>query len=148
MNTAQLNRRTFLATTALATAGFWLGGCATSRARRIAANSKMRVGCIGIGGQGGGVTAELATFPNVEIAALCEVDTKYAATNIKKYPGRPLYQDFRVMFEKEPGLDAVMIATPDHWHTPIALAAMRPRSTPRKACATFSVIFKGSRSIL
>ena len=125
MNTAQLNRRTFLATTALATAGFWLGGCATSRARRIAANSKMRVGCIGIGGQGGGVTAELATFPNVEIAALCDVDTKYAANNIKKYPGRPLYQDFRVMFEKEPGLDAVMIATPDHWHTPIALAAMQ-----------------------
>ena len=130
MKTLQLDRRTFLSSTALASAGFWLGGCATAprlavRPRAISANGKLHVGCIGIGGQGGGVTAELATFPNVEISALCDVDTKYAANNIKKYPGRPLYTDYRVMLEKEPGLDAVMIGTPDHWHTPIALAAMQ-----------------------
>ncbi len=124
MKTFQLDRRAFLSSAALAGAGFWLGGCATaSRARRIGANGKLHIGCIGIGGQGGGVTAELATFPNVEIAALCDVDMKYAANNIKKYPGRPLYKDFRVMLEKEPGLDAVMIGTPDHWHTPMARVA-------------------------
>jgi predicted dehydrogenase len=130
MNTQRIDRRTFLASASLATAGLWLGGCATParrvvRPRVIPTNGKLHVGCIGIGGQGGGVTAELATFPNVEIAALCDVDQKYAANNIKKYPGRPLYTDYRVMLEKEPGLDAVMIGTPDHWHTPIALAAMQ-----------------------
>lgn len=105
-----------------------MAGCATGprvAPRRIAANSKLHVGCIGIGGQGGGVTAELATFDNVHIAALCDVDSKYAAGTIKKYPGRPVYRDYREMLEKEKDLDAVMIATPDHWHTPIALAAMK-----------------------
>ena len=83
-----INRRTFLEKSSLATAGLWLGGCATagrSIARRIAPDEKMRIGCIGIGGQGGGVTAELAKFADVEIAALCDVDPAYALKNSKKY---------------------------------------------------------------
>ena len=124
-----LTRRTFLEHAALATTGLWLGGCATSsltpRARRIAPDEKMRIGCIGIGGQGGSVTADLATFPDVQIAALCDVDQTYAAKNIKKYPGVPLYRDYREMLEKEPKLHAVMVGTPDHWHAPISLAAMQ-----------------------
>lgn len=125
----RLTRRSFLHTTSLAGAGLWLAGCATSPsyrpAKRISPNEKMRIGCIGIGGQGGGVTAELASFPDVEIAALCDVDRGYAAKQIEKYPGRPVYNDYRVMLEKEKRLDAVMIATPDHWHAPISLAAMQ-----------------------
>ena len=88
-------------------------------------SGRLNVGCVGIGGQGGGVTRELASFANVNIAALCDVDDAHAAHTVKQYPGRPLYKDYRVMLEKEKGLDAVMIATPDHWHAPISLAAMR-----------------------
>lgn len=124
----RINRRTFLETASVATAGLWLGGCATgstSRARKIAPGEKMRVGCIGLGSQGGSVTADLATFPDVEIAALCDVDSAYAARNVKKYPGRPVYGDFRELLEKEKNLHAVMIATPDHWHAPISIAAMQ-----------------------
>ncbi|MEI6676252.1 MAG: Gfo/Idh/MocA family oxidoreductase [Verrucomicrobiota bacterium] len=88
-------------------------------------SGKLNIGCIGIGGQGNDVTRELATFTNVNIAALCDVDEAYAAHTIQQYPGRPVYKDYRVMLEKEKGLDAVMIATPDHWHAPIAIAAMR-----------------------
>lgn len=128
--TPRLNRRTFLAQSSLATAGLWLGGCATTItgrpiARKISPNEKMRIGCIGIGGQGGGVTAELATFPDVEIAALCDVDPAYALKNSKKYPAAPLYNDYREMLAKERNLHAVMIATPDHWHAPISIAAMQ-----------------------
>ena len=122
-----INRRTFLEKSSLATAGLWLGGCATvgrSIARRIAPDEKMRIGCIGIGGQGGGVTAELAKFADVEIAALCDVDPAYALKNSKKYPTAPFYSDYREMLAKEKKLHAVMIATPDHWHAPISLAAM------------------------
>ena len=53
------------------------------------------------------------------------VDENYAAHTIKEYPGRPVYKDYRVMLEKKKGLDAVMVATPDHWHVPILLSAMR-----------------------
>ena len=62
---------------------------------------------------------------NVNIAALCDVDEAYAAHTVKEYPGRPFYKDYRVMLDNEKGLDAVMCATPDHWHAPISLAAMR-----------------------
>ena len=88
-------------------------------------SGRLNVGCVGIGGQGGGVTKELASFANVNIAALCDVDEKHAARTVKQYPGVPFYRDYRVMLEKEKGLDAVMVATPDHWHAPISIAAMR-----------------------
>src|SRR6478736_2868670 len=86
---------------------------------------KLNIGCIGIGGQGSGVTRDLASLANVNIVALCDVDEGYAARTIKAYPERPFYKDYRVMLEKEKSLDAVMIATPDHWHAPISIAAMR-----------------------
>jgi predicted dehydrogenase len=86
---------------------------------------KLNIGCIGIGGQGSGDTKELASFENVNITALCDVDESYASHTIKQYPGRPFYKDYRVMLEKEKGLDAVMVATPDHWHAPISIAAMK-----------------------
>lgn len=125
---SQINRRTFLKQASIAAAGFWIAGCATSgyrRSRVLGPNEKLHIGCIGIGGQGAGVTSELASFDTVQIAALCDVDDKYAAKTIAKYPGRRVYKDYRVMLEKEKCLDAIMVATPDHWHAPISLAAMQ-----------------------
>lgn len=43
------------------------------------------------------------------------------------YKGCQAYADFRELLEKEKGVDAVYVATPDHWHAPIAIAAMRKR---------------------
>jgi predicted dehydrogenase len=43
------------------------------------------------------------------------------------YKGCTTYRDFRELLEKESGVDAVYIATPDHWHAPISMAAMRKR---------------------
>src|SRR5207253_11848 len=42
------------------------------------------------------------------------------------YKGCNAYKDYRELLDKERGLDAVYVATPDHWHAPIAIAAMRP----------------------
>jgi predicted dehydrogenase len=125
--TSPINRRCFIAQASLVTTSFLLGSCATPprrRPRRVSPNSKMRVASIGVGGIGGWTTAQLAAFADIEIAALCDVDPVYAEKNVIKYPGVPFYKDYREMFEKESSLDAVMIATPDHWHAPIALAAM------------------------
>jgi predicted dehydrogenase len=90
-----------------------------------APSEKLNIGCVGIGGQGGGVTRDLASFANVQIAALCDVEQKHEATMAKAYPGRPFYKDYREMLANEKGLDAVMVGTPDHWHAPISLTAMR-----------------------
>lgn len=88
-------------------------------------SEKLNIGCVGIGGQGGGVTRELATFANVHIAALCDVERKHETTMAKTYPSRPFYTDYREMLSAEKGLDAVMVGTPDHWHAPISIAAMK-----------------------
>jgi len=90
-----------------------------------APSEKLNIGCVGIGGQGGGVTRDLASFTNVQIAALCDVEQKHETTMAKAYPGRPFYKDYREMLANEKGLDAVMVGTPDHWHAPISLAAMK-----------------------
>lgn len=126
MKTLNTSRRHFLKVSAAAGLSFpLLVSCGTlGRGGRRAPSGRLNIGCIGIGGQGAGVTRELAGFDNAHIAALCDVDQKYAAHTIKEYPGRPLYRDFREMLDKEKGLDAIMCATPDHWHAPISLAAM------------------------
>jgi predicted dehydrogenase len=118
-------RRDFLATGAAAVGFTILPRRVFGAPGQAPPSAKLNIGCIGIGGQGNDVTRELATFPNVNIAAFCDVDEAYAARTVQQHPGRPFYKDYRVMLEKEKGLDAVMIATPDHWHAPIAIAAMR-----------------------
>jgi predicted dehydrogenase len=126
MNRKRVSRRGFLRTGATAAFGFAvLPGRVLGLSGAVAPSGQLTVGCVGIGGQGGGVMKELATFPNVNLAALCDVDSKYAAHTVKTYPGRPVYKDHREMLDREKGLDAVMVATPDHWHAPIAIAAMR-----------------------
>lgn len=118
-------RRDFIATGAAALGFNLIPHRALGAPGQPPPSAKLNIGCIGIGGQGCDVTRELATFANVNIAALCDVDEAYAAHTLQQYPGRPFYKDYRTMLDKEKGLDAVMIATPDHWHAPIAIAAMR-----------------------
>jgi predicted dehydrogenase len=82
----------------------------------------LNVGCIGVGGMGrtdvNGVSGE-------NIVALCDVDWKQADGTFGAYPKPTRYRDFRRMLEREPGLDAVTISTPDHTHGVIAMAALQ-----------------------
>lgn len=59
------------------------------------------------------------------IVALCDVDEKYAGETIKAYPKARYFKDYRKMLEQVKELDAVVIATPDHTHAIIAMAAMK-----------------------
>lgn len=89
------------------------------------ANSKLNIAGIGVGGQGRG---SLDAFHNYghNIVALCDVDAKRAGDIYKKHPSAKAYQDFRKMFdEMEKGIDAVLVATPDHTHAVAAVAAMK-----------------------
>lgn len=92
-----------------------------------AASDRIRVGFIGLGGMG---TTRLRGFmehPDVDVAGLCDVDEGHlarAAAEVEKRgrPKPPLAHDFRRLLERR-DLDAVMIATPDHWHALPAVAA-------------------------
>ncbi len=68
----------------------------------------------------------IADCDQVEIVAFCDVDDSKTANARKKFPDARVYQDWRVMLEKEAGnIDSVNVSTPDHTHAPMALASMR-----------------------
>jgi predicted dehydrogenase len=82
----------------------------------------LNIAGIGIGGQG---AHDLAQFEGHNIVALCDVDADYAARTFERFPRARRYADYRRMLEEQKDIDAVVIATPDHTHACIALAAMR-----------------------
>jgi predicted dehydrogenase len=126
MNTpAPLSRRSFLRTSAAATAG--LGLSARSWAQSHGANDRVRLGVIGTGGMGRSNMGEFLKLPNVQIAAVCDVDEKQLteATGVVTKAGQPApkhFHDFRALLDQK-DLDAVLIATPDHWHAMPFIAA-------------------------
>lgn len=87
-----------------------------------APSDKLNVAGIGIGGMG---AADLSEMETENIVALCDVDWDYAAKTFKKYPKAEPYKDYRVMLEKQKNIDAVIIATPDHLHAVISMAAIK-----------------------
>jgi predicted dehydrogenase len=86
-----------------------------------APSNKLNIAGIGIGGMGGG---NLQRCQSENIVALCDVDEDYAGKTFRKYPKAKRYVDYRVMLEKQKDIDAVVIATPDHTHAVITMAAM------------------------
>ena len=112
-----MNRRTFLHTAAL-----------TTLARRAAAASdKVSVAVIGIRGRGRALAAEFSALPDCHLAALCDVDPRVydrAAQGVEKASGRrpPLVADLRRLLDDK-SIDAIVIATPDHWHAPATILA-------------------------
>ena len=87
----------------------------------IPPSDKLNIAGIGVGGMG---AANLRELESENIVALCDVDPNYAAETVKRYPGAKFYTDYRVMLEKQKDIDAVVIATPDHTHAVITMAAM------------------------
>jgi len=119
----QLNRRNFIASSAVSAAAFTivprsvLGGDGV-----IAPSGKLNIAGIGIGGMGG---ANLGNMGTENIVALCDVDDQYAAKTFGRYPNAKRYRDYRKMLEEQKDIDAVLIATPDHTYVVITIAAMQ-----------------------
>ncbi|MDR3460441.1 MAG: Gfo/Idh/MocA family oxidoreductase [Verrucomicrobiae bacterium] len=113
-----LNRRSFLKTSALA-AGT-LAFFARSWSQVPGANSDVRVAVIGLNGRGKNHVASLAAIKGVRIVALCDPDTA-VLEKAKKLQGIDAasiktYTDLRELFAAS-DVDAVTIATPNHWHS-------------------------------
>ena len=85
-------------------------------------SDRLAVAGIGVGGMG---AANLRELESEEIVALCDVDPGYAAGTIKRYPAAGVFTDYRIMLEKRKDIDAVVIATPDHTHAVITMAAIK-----------------------
>ncbi|HWA86255.1 MAG TPA: Gfo/Idh/MocA family oxidoreductase [Opitutus sp.] len=119
-----ITRRTFIGTTAAAAAFAALPRRLRAATRRTSPNEKLNIAAIGIGGQG---RADLGAQAQAgdNIVALCDVDAAYASGAFNDYPKARRYTDYRVMFDREKDIDAVMIATPDHQHAIITITALK-----------------------
>jgi len=128
------NRREFVRTAILGTAGLSVGGVlpglsARSYARVLGANDRLNVAVMGVNGRGTALARILAAQDYCTVTHICDVDSTAAARCIavveKATGARPsAAADFRRVLEDRQ-LDAVVVAAPDHWHAPAALMAMK-----------------------
>ena len=86
-------------------------------------SEKLNVAGVGTGGQAFHDLSKVALQCN--IVALCDADWNRAKEAFAKWPDAKQYKDFRVMLEKEKGIDAVVVATPDHFHAVAAMGAIQ-----------------------
>jgi len=88
-----------------------------------APSDKLAIACVGVGGMGKNY---LNGCKDEEIVALCDLDHEFSAPVFKTYPRARVYKDFREMFDKEQkNFDALIVATPDHWHSHLVLAGLK-----------------------
>jgi predicted dehydrogenase len=94
-----------------------------SKLHAAGANERVRIAVIGCGGQGNAHIRSLKTLDGTEVVYVCDVDQERLAAAAKEAgAGKPV-ADFRVILDDQ-SIDAITIATPDHWHAPIALMAL------------------------
>jgi len=119
-----MNRRDFLSTASLGVAGTLLSGF-PRRSFGYSANETIGIAVIGCGGMGTGHLNELVKrkdSSNVSVRGVCDVYQR-RLSRAKSISGAEGYLDYRKLLER-PDLDAVLIATPDHWHSKIAIDAL------------------------
>lgn len=106
----EMTRRHFVKTSMAAAT---LGMAAT---RSYGANERIRLGFIGVANRGGQLIDATLPHQDAEIVALCDVDSRPFDKQLKKLSGKvDTYSDYRKILERK-DIDAVVVATPDHWH--------------------------------
>ena len=121
---SEMNRREFLKSAARTGAGLAaLGGTSffTKPERIFGANDRVRVAVIGLHGQGWAHVEEYSHIPAVEIAAVCDVDENVLSERLGQMEKMGLkkpatFIDLRKLLEDK-SIDAISIATPNHWHS-------------------------------
>lgn len=131
MNSPRFSRRSFLQSVIAA------GAAPMVLPSRVwGANGKITLGHIGIGKQARGLMSGFLSKPETQVVAVCDVDTTrrndgkkqvedfYAKQTGSDFKGCATFGDFRELIARK-DIDAVVIATPDHWHALIAIAAAK-----------------------
>src|SRR5436190_10423632 len=121
-----LSRRRFLTTTAAAAASapLILPGRILGQNGATPPSGKVRLACIGVGGQGTGNLQAFLTDERVQVVAVCDTDANHCAraAGMAKLKDADALKDWREVIARK-DVDALMVATPDHWHAVIDTAA-------------------------
>ncbi|TNJ43080.1 Gfo/Idh/MocA family oxidoreductase [Tamlana fucoidanivorans] len=123
------SRRTFIKNTAMGVAGATLLTSANSYGMILGANDKIKFAIIGCGGRAYGLAKAIGDIEQGEIAAICDVDAtrlnafkEFCKKDIGSKPKTE--KDFRNLLEDK-NIDAIVVATPEHWHAPMAIMGMQ-----------------------
>jgi len=127
-------RRDFIKQVSLGTAALTLGGSALGLSAKNysqiqGANTRVNFAVAGVNSRGKAHIKTILSLPNTSIGYICDVDSRVAenaANTVEQATGkRPkIYADVRKLLE-EKDLDALSIATPDHWHAPMTIMAVK-----------------------
>lgn len=119
------SRRSFIKKGAIASSIFIVPRHVLGGVGYIAPSDRLKLAAIGAGGKGSSDIRNASVDGREKVTALCDVDFSGSAKrSVERFPKAKLYSDFRKMLDKEKGLDAVTISTPDHVHGPAAKYAM------------------------
>lgn len=123
-----IDRREFIKNTALTTAGIGLVS-ATGFSNILGANDSVHIAILGCGGRAHSLAKAIGQSGNSKVTHICDVDKKrldkfqgYITQTNGNTPAKE--KDFRVLLENK-DIDAVAVATPEHWHAPMAIMAMQ-----------------------
>ena len=127
-----IDRRTFIKTTSAAGVGVAIGvtkrGAGPLFVFEGSPAEKVRIAVIGVNGRGVVHAENFAKLPNSEVAYICDVDSNVIDKGVKVTGSQSatvkVIGDFRRALDDK-DVDAISIATPDHWHTPMTLLAMK-----------------------
>jgi len=159
-------RRQFLQNSAMIATGLTVGLSKLGSRSVLGANNRIRIGFIGIGNQGSNLLRNFMTHENVDIVALCDVYEPYLLRDRLKVDKRYIdelggncpkmdekftkkvarYKDFRKLLERK-DIDAVVVATPDHWHAAMTIMACQAGKdvyVEKPLCPT---VYEGRRMI-
>jgi predicted dehydrogenase len=115
MMSKQITRRSFNRRSTVAL-GIAASTATTGAASVLGANARIRLGFLGVANRGGQLMDAFLEHEDAQIVALCDVDQRAFATSRPKVPGNvDLQHDFRRLLDRD-DIDAIVIATPDHWH--------------------------------
>ena len=88
-------------------------------------NKRLRTAHIGVGGMGAEDLNAISSHQQVDVVALCDVDSRALTAAKKLHPNAKVYTDYRILLsEMRSDIDAVVVSTPDHTHAPASIMAM------------------------
>jgi predicted dehydrogenase len=130
-NNQKIDRRSFLRSTAVTGAGLAISPLVFGQTTAAAGSGAddINVALLGAGAQGQNLMNACLKIPGIRFKAVCDIWTNYnllrASRNLElqKHPNNR-YQDYQEMLDKEKDLDAVIIATPDFWHSRQTIACL------------------------